>query len=136
MSTDGNGLYKAFSDAIQKIVDAYKEATTDDKLSFTDIISLVGTAIGEMVSVAETFHDGDGSAKKAAVLAAVGTVYDEVIAPMDIAKVPNFIEPIVDKGVKQLILVIADGTIDAIVAIFNKGGWPDNTPDTPDDPQS
>ena len=73
MSTDGIGLYKAFSDAIQKIVDAYKEATTDDKLSFTDMISLVGTAIGEMVSVAETFHDGDGSAKKAAVLAAVGT---------------------------------------------------------------
>jgi len=135
MSTDGK-LYEAFSEAIQKIVDAYKVAKSDDKLSFTDIISLVGTAIGEMVSVAEVFHGGDGSAKKAAVLAAVGTFYDEVIAPMDIAKIPNFIEPIVDKGVKQLILVIADGTIDAIVAIFNKGGWPDNTPDTPDDPQS
>ena len=138
MSTDDNVLYVKFSEAITNIIDSYKEAKLDGSISITDIISLLGTAVSEMVAVAEAFHDGDGSAKKAAVLAAIDMFYEEVIAPIDIDKIPNFIEPIVDKGLKQLLIVVADGVIDTVVAIFNKGGWPDtpDTPDTPDEPTS
>ena len=139
MSTDGNNtdnaLYVKFSEAVTSITDSYKEAKADGSISVSDIIALLGTAVSEMVTVAEAFHDGDGSAKKAAVLAAIDMFYDEVVAPVDIDKIPNFIEPIVDKGLKQLLIVVADGTIDAVVAIFNKGGWPP-TPDAPDTPDT
>jgi len=133
MSTDGETLYEKFEEAVADVIAAYKAANADGKMSFTEIITLVGKVLGKLVSLAEVFHGGDGSAKKAAVMAAVGAFYDEVIAPIDISKVPNFIEPIVDKGIKSIILIIADGITDAIVAIFNEGGWPD-TPDTPDAP--
>jgi len=136
MSTNGGGLYDKFSKAITNVITAYKEAHADGKLSFTEIIALLGTAIGELVSIAEAFYDGSGDAKKAAVMAAIDTFYEEVIKPIDIPVIPNFIEPIADKAVKQLLLVVADGLVDAVVAIFNKAGWPDtpDTPDTPDDP--
>ena len=133
MSTDGSGLYEKFSAAITKVITSYKEANADGKLSFTDIIALLGTATGELVSIAEAFYDGSGDAKKAAVMAAIDTFYEEVIEPIDIPAIPNFIEPIADKAVKQLLLVVADGLVDAVVAIFNKNGWPD-TPDTPVEP--
>jgi len=133
MSTDDNVLYVKFSEAITSIIDSYKEAKSDGAISITDVISLLGTVVSEMVDVAEAFHDGNGSAKKAAVLSAIDMFYEEVIAPMDIDKIPNFIEPIVDKGLKQLIIVVADGVIDTVVSIFNKGGWPP-TPDAPVEP--
>ena len=135
MSTNGDGLYDKFSEAITNVITAYKEAHADGKLSFTEIIALLGTAIGELVSIAEAFYDGSGEAKKAAVMAAINTFYDEVIEPIDIPAIPNFVEPIADKAVKQLLLVVADGVVDAIVAIFNKSGWPD-APNTPDEPTS
>ena len=135
MSTDGETLYEKFEEAVTEVIAAYKEANADGKMSFTEIISLVGKVIGKLVSLAEVFHGGEGSAKKAAVMAAVSAFYDEVVAPIDISKIPNFIEPIVDKGIKSVILVIADGITDAIVAIFNEGGWPD-TPDVPETPDT
>jgi len=130
MSTDGETLYEKFNEAVAEVLASYKAANADGKMTFTEIISLVGKVIGKLVSLAEVFHGGEGDAKKAAVMAAVNAFYDEVIAPIDIAKIPNFIEPIVDKGIKSVILVIADGITDAVVAIFNEGGWPDS-PDTP-----
>ena len=135
MSTDENGLYDKFSKAITTVIASYKEANADGKLTFTDIVALLGTATSELVGIAEAFYDGSGEAKKAAVMAALNTFYDEVIEPIDIPAIPNFIEPITDKVIKQILLVVADGLVDAIVTIFNKGGWP-NVPDTPDTPTS
>jgi hypothetical protein len=133
MSTDGDTLFEKFESAVKEVIAAYKVANVDGKMTFTEIISLVGKCLGKLVSLAEVFHGGVGSAKKAAVMAAIGAFYDQVIAPIDISKIPNFIEPIIDKGLKSVILIIADGITDAIVAIFNEGGWPD-APDTPDEP--
>ena len=64
-----------------------------------------------------------GAEKKAAVLAALETFFDEVIAPLDIKGIPNFIEPIVDSSLKKLSLTLAAAGIDALVAIFNRSGW-------------
>lgn len=136
-------LYDTLEEGIRGVIDAYKEAKADDdKISFNEVVAIVGKSIGSLVAIAEGFSSLSGEEKKTAVVAAIGTLYDEVIAPIDIQRIPNFIEPIVDKGVKALLLAISDGIVDGIVALYNEGGWPspddvpaipDDTPDTPDD---
>ena len=127
-------LYDTLEEGIKSVIDAYKEAKADDgKVSFNEVVTISGKAIGSLVVVAESFSELSAEEKKGAVVAAIGTLYDEVIAPIDIQKIPNFIEPIIDKGLKQLIVAMSDGIIDAVVALYNEGGWPD-TPDTPDVP--
>ncbi len=125
-------LYDTLEEGINSVIAAYKEAKADDnKISFSEVISIGSKAISSLVVVAESFSSLSAEDKKNAVVAAVGQLYDEVLAPYDIEKIPNFIEPIVDKGIKQLLLALSDGIIDAIVALYNENGWPDN--DTPDD---
>ncbi len=121
-------LYDQAKKSVETVVAKYQEANEDGKLSFSEIVSLTSTGVGQIVSLAETGLPGTGEEKKKAVLDAVAQVYDEYIAPIDISKIPNFIEPVIDNGAKQLLLAVADGLIDALVALFNENGWPENSP--------
>lgn len=53
---------------------------------------------------------------------ALSNFYDNVIEKVDIPGVPNIIEPIVDKYIKKLLLLIASGSIDSMVATLKKIG--------------
>lgn len=126
-------IYDDLKDAVSAITAHYKEATSDGKLSFSEIFSLASKATASFVQLFEQFTDGvSGAEKKAAVLAALAAFFDEVISPLDIKGIPNFIEPVVDSSLKKLALTLADAGIDALVAIFNKSGWgPDPEPVDP-----
>jgi hypothetical protein len=127
-------LYDTMEEGIRGVIDAYKEAKADDdKISFNEVVAIVGKSIGSLVAIAESFSSISGEEKKAAVVGAVGTLYDEVIAPIDIQKIPNFIEPIVDKGIKALLLAISEGIVDGIVSLYNESGWPSTSDDASDD---
>jgi hypothetical protein len=119
-------LYDEVKEAIDKIVAKYKELAVDG-LTFTEMWTLFNNATATLVQLVEKYGDYTGEEKKAVVLQALDHFYDEVIEPIDIKAIPNFIEPIVDKAMKELLLVLAGPAIDALVNIFNKGGW--NTPD-------
>lgn len=126
-------IYDDLKDAVSAITAHYKEATSDGKLSFSEIFSLASKATASFIQLFEQFTDGvSGAEKKAAVLAALAAFFDEVISPLDIKGIPNFIEPVVDSSLKKLALTLADAGIDALVAIFNKSGWgPDPEPENP-----
>ena len=127
-------LYDTMEEGIRGVIDAYKEVKADDdKISFNEVVAIVGKSIGSLVAIAESFSSISGEEKKAAVVGAVGTLYDEVIAPIDIQKIPNFIEPIVDKGIKALLLAISEGIVDGIVSLYNESGWPSTSDDASDD---
>jgi hypothetical protein len=127
-------IYDTIEEGITSVIAAFKEAKADDdKVSFSEVVSIGSKAIGSFVVIAEAFSSLSSEEKKNAVVAAVGRLYDEVLAPYDIQKIPNFIEPIVDKGIKQLLLALSDGIIDAIVALYNENGWPTPDDETPDD---
>lgn len=131
------GIYEDLKDAVEDIIIHYREVTEDDKLSFTEIFTLAGKALGSFVQLFESFtSNATGEDKKAAVLAALETFFDEVIGPIDIKGIPNFIEPVVDSSLKKLCMTLADAGIDALVAIFNKSGWgPSPSPVSSEDPQ-
>ena len=117
-------LYDSVEEGVQGVIATYKDAKSDGKVSFNEVVTLTGEAISALVVVAESFKDLTGADKKSVVLSAIGTFYDEVVAPIDIQKIPNFIEPILDKSIKQLLLAVSDGIIEAIVSLYNNNGWP------------
>ena len=102
-------IYDDLKAGIDKIIADYKAANADGKLSFSEIFTLVGNAIATFVQLIENFGSGTGAEKKAAVLAAIDQLFDEVIIPIDIKGIPNMLEGIVDKALKQLVLTLADG---------------------------
>jgi hypothetical protein len=121
-------LYDDIEGALTEIIAHYKNATKDGKLSFSELITLGSNAVASLMQVAEHFG-GTGTEKKQAVITALGQFYDQVIAPIDIKGVPNLLEGIVDKALKELMLTLAGGWIDSLTTIFNKSGWA--TPTTP-----
>jgi len=131
------GIYDDLKGAVEEIIAHYKDATADGKLTFTEIFTLAGKATASFIQLFEKFaENATGEEKKAAVLAALEAFFDEVVAPIDIKGIPNFIEPVVDSSLKKLALTLASAGIDALVAIFNKSGWgPQPEPVNPDDPQ-
>jgi hypothetical protein len=116
-------LYDNMKAAIDNIIADYKAANTDGKLTFTEIFTLVSNAVATFVQLLENFGGGTGAEKKAVVLQAIEQFFDEVIIPIDIKGIPNVLEGIVGRALKQLVLSLADGWIDSIVNIFNKTGW-------------
>ncbi len=58
--------------------------------------------------------------KKKEALDAAGLFYDNYIEKFDLPYVPNIIEPLVDKYIKLIFLMLASGSIDATVATLRQ----------------
>lgn len=124
--------YDDLKNYFEEISEHYSALVADGKIDFSDAVFLAGKAAASFVQVVERFtHDSDGNSKKAIVLEALDHFYDDVIKPLDIAAIPNIIEPVVDSAVKQIILTFASAGIDTIIAIFNKTGWNPAPPPAP-----
>jgi hypothetical protein len=119
IDTPNATLFDVIKAEIDKIILTWEDAKADTKISLSEIWTLVHEVIGAAVRVAEAWG-GAGTEKKAAVLAALEVFYDEVIAPIDIKLIPNFIEGSIDRVAKQIFLQVADGLIDAVVALLNR----------------
>lgn len=58
--------------------------------------------------------------KKAEALEAAALFYDNYIEKFDLPYVPNIIEPLVDRYIKKVFLILASGSIDATVATLRQ----------------
>jgi hypothetical protein len=119
LDTPNATLFDVIKAEIDKIITTWEDAKADSKISLSEIWTMVHDVVGGAVRVAEAWG-GSGVEKKAAVIAALDVVYDEVIAPIDIKLIPNFIEGSIDRVAKQIFLQIVDGLVDAIVALLNR----------------
>jgi len=113
-----------FKAAIDAVIADYK-AKAKDGLTIPEIWELSSNALATFVSLAGKLKTLSGADKKKLVMDAAADFYDKVIAPIDIPRVPNFVEvTVVDPAVRQLWLMLADGAVEALVNIFNKSdGW-------------
>ena len=115
-------LYDDIQEMIAVIIASYKEANKDGTLTFKEVMTLTYNASATFVRFVENFS-ANGALKKEAVKIAIAKFYDEVIAPIDIKGIPNFMEGLVDDALKNIILLFVDMWIDSLVNIFNKIGW-------------
>lgn len=84
----------------------------DGLLTADDLFDLFASSIERGVALAAAYVGTPGAEKKAAVVAAVQKLYDEVIAPFDLPGVSNWIEPVVDRALGQAIPAIVGGLIE------------------------
>lgn len=116
-------LYKALAEAVAQLVAEAKKRAADGVVSFEDMWALVLMAIQVLVRLAETYSGYDGAAKKAAVMGALTSFYDQVIVPLPLPGVPRFLESFVDSFLKSTMLKLAGAAIDAAVDLLNRTGW-------------
>lgn len=113
----------ALATAVAEIIATYKASQADGKLTFNEMLTLVCNASATFVKLVETVKPDTDSPKKEIVLTALAQFYDTVVAPIDIAGIPNLIEGPVDAALRSVVLNLASAWIDAIVNIFDKIGW-------------
>lgn len=123
------GANPSLSLAIDSIIAEYKASRADGKLTFNEMLTLVYNASATFIKLVESVKPGPNATKKEIVLAAVAQFYDVVVAPIDIAGVPNLLEGPIDSVLRSLVLSLASAWIDALVNIFNKIGWGVDTVD-------
>lgn len=121
----GQELFSAIRGEIDKLIAHYKQSASDG-LSLPEVFNLFSDFVASCVRIVDLFaarssHKILGADKKAAVLAAVGVFYDNVIAPLDIPYVPELLEKrFVDPALRSLFLRLAEGLIDTLVAMLNR----------------
>lgn len=109
-------LFATITDFIADTRGQLAAARADGKLTASEAFQLFVSAIERLVQAASTLP-ASGADKKAAVLAAVEKLYDEVLAPLDIPYIPNVIEStIVDPALKKLAVEFAGGIVEHFVS--------------------
>ena len=115
-----SNLVEVIEHEINELQAAWADALSDGKLQVHEIIRLAG-------EVTQSFWDVSSAAgaspeeRRAAVINAVGVVYDRYIEPIDIQYVPDFFERRwVDPGLKDLCQYLAGRAIDRWVSELKK----------------
>lgn len=64
----------------------------------------------------------EGKEKKSIAIEYINSFYDKVFIVVDLPFVPNLVEPIIHRYVKQILMVMVGASIDATVTIFRETG--------------
>jgi hypothetical protein len=113
-------LYDETKSAIDAVIGEYKKVVADGKISISEVFTLVGRATATFVNLFRSLGLGTESEQKETVVLAIGRFYDEIVAPIDITGIPNFLEPVVDRAMKELLLLLTRSWADSLVAVFSK----------------
>ena len=113
------------------ILIAEGKALLADGFSIADLWAIVPKAWKAIVGIVETLEGAKGSEKKALAMYCVDRFYNEVIAPIDIPYLPNFIERrYFDPAMGRAVHEVADRAIDSLVDLFNREESPAPLPRT------
>lgn len=113
-------LYQSIATFVADTKAKLAEAQADGKVTWTEAFVLFADAGERLVNAAEML-DVAGADKKTAVLAALATFFDDVIAPLDIPSVPNLLEStVVDPAMRMVFLGMAGWVIEIFVAKLGK----------------
>jgi len=84
------------------------------------ILQLTIASIVQSIEAIAT--DLAGKDKKETAMLAISQFYDNVFVIIDIPFAPSFLEPIIHKSVKKIIMILVSATIDSMVATFRNVG--------------
>lgn len=93
------------------------------RVTLNDAWKTLQTAVAYVVQILEKFaNELSGSDKKVFAMELLNKFYDAVFTIVDIPFVPNILEPIIHKQVKNILMILVSASIDATVTIFRKTG--------------
>ena len=113
-------VYDVVKEQIAALIKEVKDDIGDNVLTLTEVWVLSQHTVTAFVKIADTLS-ASGEDKKAVVMLAAEKFFDDVIGPIDIPQIPNFIEPTFDKISKEIFLSLVSAGIEYIVKFKNKG---------------
>lgn len=85
--------------------------------------NLLQLAIAEIIQQIQLTHpELKGSNKKEIAMNAVSSFYDQVFLVVEFPFLPQFLQPIIQRYVKQLLMILVGASIDAMVTTFKNIG--------------
>jgi hypothetical protein len=96
---------------------------TAKRVALSEAWKILQLVTASTVRVIETIASNlEGTEKKLIAIEYINSFYDKVFFVVDIPFVPNFVEPIIHKYVKSILMIMVGASIDATVTIFRETG--------------
>jgi hypothetical protein len=93
------------------------------KFALDEAWKILQLATATIVQIIENIgNDLSSPDKKALALELLNSFYDKFFLVVDIPFVPNLVEPIIHKYVKNILMIMVSASIDATVTIFRNTG--------------
>jgi len=109
---------------INNIVDSAKAMLKQaESVAVPQAWNLLQLAIADIVQQIQLTHpELKGSNKKEIAMNAVSSFYDQVFLVVEFPFLPHLLQPIIQKYVKQLLMILVGASIDAMVTTFKNTG--------------
>ena len=110
----------SINDLIQKAKDSLQQAKSVAVPQAWNVLQL---AVADVIQNIETNHpDLKGTDKKVLAMNVISGFYDQVFVIVNFPFVPKPLQPIIQKYVKQILMILVGATIDAMVTTFRHTG--------------
>jgi hypothetical protein len=112
------------SSKLQDLIDKVKSTLSNNKsVAVAQAWGILQLAIAEAIQIIEDNNPSlKGSNKKEIALSMISNFYDKVFLVVNIPFVPVMFQPIIQKYIKILLMLLVSSTIDSMVEIFRKTG--------------
>ena len=129
MTTTASPLSDEIKTELAALIAAYKAAAADGSVSLSEAMAIATRGVTGIVSIVHRLQTGaDRATRRAMIITGIGEFYDQVIAPIDLKAVPNFIEGIVDRAGKEMLMIGAGSVVDMLLDLLDGPGKPSPTP--------
>jgi hypothetical protein len=109
---------------VEKLIVSTKERVNEVKrFALGEAWKLLQLTTASVVQIIEAIgNDLSNPDKKALAMDLLNSFYDKVFLVVDVPFVPNLVEPIIHKYIKNILMIMVSATIDATVTIFRNTG--------------
>ena len=108
----------------EKLINSTKDSLKEVKrIALGEAWKLLQLTTASVVQIIEGIgNDLSGPDKKALAMDLLNSFYDKVFLVVDVPFVPNLVEPIIHKYIKNILMIMVGASIDATVTIFRNTG--------------
>jgi hypothetical protein len=109
---------------VEKLINSSKEKFKEvQRFALGEAWKLLQLTTASVVQIIEAIgNDLSNPDKKALAMELLTSFYDKVFLVVDVPFVPNLVEPIIHKYIKNILMIMVSATIDATVTIFRNTG--------------
>ena len=121
---DNSILGLELSTRLEGLINKVKSSLSNNKsVAVNQAWGILQLAVAETIQTIEDSNPSlKGSNKKEIALSMISNFYDKVFLAVNIPFVPVMLQPIIQKYIKALLMLLVSSTIDSMVEIFRQTG--------------
>ena len=118
-----------YSSKLEELITKVKMVLSSTKeIAISQAWGILQLAVAETIQTIEDNNPSlKGSNKKEIAMNMISNFYDKVFLVVNIPFLPSILQPIIQKYIKALLMLLVSSTVDSMVEIFRKTGIFDGT---------